>query len=70
MININLTNECLFKIFKLVYFLLRLRAATSYHHMKFIILTVTFLLSVSLQAQEGFSASGGQALGTAGSLRN
>ena len=67
MININLTNECLFKIFKLVYFLLRLRAATSYHHMKFIILTVTFLLSVSLQAQEGFSASGGKAQGTAGS---
>ena len=35
--------------------------------MKLIILTVTFLLSVSLQAQEGFSASGGKAQGTAGS---
>ena len=37
------------------------------NYMKLIILTVTFLLSVSLQAQEGFSASGGKAQGTAGS---
>ena len=37
------------------------------NYMKLIILTVTFLLSISLHAQEGFSTSGGQALGTAGS---
>ena len=35
--------------------------------MKLIVLIITFCLSISLHAQEGFSASGGQALGTAGS---
>jgi hypothetical protein len=35
--------------------------------MKLIVLIITFCLNISLYAQEGFSASGGQALGTAGS---
>ena len=35
--------------------------------MKLIVLISTFYFSISLHAQEGFSASGGQALGTAGS---
>jgi hypothetical protein len=35
--------------------------------MKFLIIIASFCLSVSLHAQEGFSASGRQALGTAGS---
>ena len=35
--------------------------------MKLIVLITTFYFSISLHAQEGFSTSGGQALGTAGS---
>ena len=35
--------------------------------MKLIVLISTFYFSISLHAQEGFSTSGGQALGTAGS---
>ena len=35
--------------------------------MKLIVLIITFCLNISLYAQEGFSTSGGQALGTAGS---
>ena len=37
------------------------------NYMKLIVLIITFCLNISLYAQEGFSASGGQALGTAGS---
>ena len=37
------------------------------NYMKLIVLIITFCLSISLHAQEGFSTSGGQALGTAGS---
>ena len=35
--------------------------------MKLTILIITFYLSISLHAQEGFSTTGGEALGTAGS---
>jgi len=35
--------------------------------MKLIVVITTFYFSISLHAQEGFSTSGGQALGTAGS---
>ena len=37
------------------------------NYMKLIVLIITFCLNISLYAQEGFSASGGQALGAAGS---
>ena len=37
------------------------------NYMKLIVLIITFCFNISLYAQEGFSTSGGQALGTAGS---